>query len=186
MSASGAPTTLVFRAVDADHWTDFAALFESRGGPRSCWCMIARASAGEARHKDGASRRKQMRARIAAGAPVGILGYIGGEPVAWCSIAPRETYRNLGDFAEGADERIWSLVCLFLKRAYRSQGYAAQLIAAAVEHARSAGASHVEAYPVDPDSPSFRYGGFVATYARLGFRDVGMLGLRRHAMRLAI
>jgi len=148
--------------------------------------MIARASADEARHKDGASRRAQMRSRVEAGVPVGVLGYADSEPVAWCSIAPRGTYRNLDRSAAGADERVWSLVCLFLKRRYRGQGYTAQLIAAAVEHARSAGASHIEAYPVDPDSPSFRYGGFVETYARIGFREVGTLGLRRHVMRLAI
>ena len=31
--------------VDAARWGDFEHLFESRGGPKSCWCMVWRAGA---------------------------------------------------------------------------------------------------------------------------------------------
>ncbi|MDA1004136.1 MAG: acetyltransferase [Chloroflexi bacterium] len=41
----------------------------------------------------------------------------------------------------------------------------------------------VEAYPVDRDSPSYRFGGFVETFADAGFVEVGRAGLRRHVMR---
>jgi hypothetical protein len=44
----------------------------------------------------------------------------------------------------------------------------------------------VEAYPVDRDAPSYRYMGFVETFAAAGFRDEGMAGVRRHVMRLEI
>ena len=60
------------------------------------------------------------------------------------------------------------------------------LIAAAVEHARRKGASVVEAYPVDPDSPSYRFMGFVGTFEAMGFRAVGRAGTRRHVMRLIL
>jgi hypothetical protein len=41
----------------------------------------------------------------------------------------------------------------------------------------------LEAYPVEPDSPSYRFGGFIPLFARAGFREAGHLGSRRHVMR---
>jgi hypothetical protein len=53
------------------------------------------------------------------GVPVGRLGYLDGKPVAWCSIAPRSTYRELGGPPQAAGENVWSLVCFLVTRAYR-------------------------------------------------------------------
>ncbi len=39
-----------------------------------------------------------------------------------------------------------------------------RLIGAAVDHARERGAAEVEAYPVDPDSPSYRFMGYVSSF----------------------
>lgn len=44
----------------------------------------------------------------------------------------------------------------------------------------------VEAYPVDPESPSYRFMGFVEMFADAGFREVGMAGRRRHVMQLEL
>ncbi|HLW92358.1 MAG TPA: GNAT family N-acetyltransferase, partial [Roseiarcus sp.] len=115
-----------------------------------------------------------------------LLAYLDGKPVAWCSIAPRETYRDLGGPPAAVGERIWPIVCFFIKRDYRGKGLTAQLIAAAVEHAKAQGATIVEAYPVDPDSPSYRFMGFVEAFAAAGFREVGRAGQRRHVMRRAV
>ena len=146
---------LQFHEVSAERWPDFERLFEARGGPKSCWCMVWRASPAGGKRTDGASRKAAMAARIGAGAPVGLLGYAGEEPVAWCSIAPRSTYRRLVS-GETSDEGIWSIACFFVVRRLRGAGVTRQLIAAAVRHARAHGASLVEAYPVEPDSPSYR------------------------------
>jgi len=62
----------------------------------------------------------------------------------------------------------------------------ARLIEAAVAHARKRGATVVEAYPVDPDSPSFRFMGLVSAFKAAGFREVGRAGTRRHVMRLKV
>ena len=131
---------LSFRAVDRDSWPDFAALFEARGGPKACWCMVWRASPAEARQKDGASRRAQIKARVERGVPIGLIGYHDGTAVAWCSIAPRGSYRPLGG-APADDETVWSLACFFVPRPHRGQGLTAQLIAAACDHARRGGAT---------------------------------------------
>ncbi|QIL73318.1 GNAT family N-acetyltransferase [Diaphorobacter sp. HDW4B] len=176
---------IVFREVTADRWTDFEKLFECRGSPKSCWCMVWRATPVEAKLTDGASRKAAMAQRIAAGTTVGLLGYLDEEPVAWCSVAPRSTYRRLVEDG-GSDEGIWSIACFFVVRRLRGQGFTQRLIAAAVDFAQSRGASMVEAYPVDPESPSYRFMGFVPTFEAAGFHEVGRAGTRRHVFQLRV
>jgi hypothetical protein len=177
---------LSFREVSHQSWDDFASLFEERGSPKSCWCMILRASAAEAKNRDGVSRRAQIAARVENGTPIGLLGYLDDRPIVWCSIAPRDTYRNLGGMNAQPSECIWSLACMFIKREFLGHHLTAQVIQAAVAHAKAHGATSVEAYPVDRDSPSFRFMGFVDMFQAAGFSKVGRAGQRRHVMQLSL
>jgi GNAT superfamily N-acetyltransferase len=147
--------------------------------------MPFRASVEEAKHTDKASRKAAMQRRIHDEVPVGILGYLGDEPVAWCSVAPRSTFRHLGgvDRPEDAQGSVWSITCFFVHRSLRGRGLTRQLLEAAVAHARMRGATVVEGYPVEPDSPSYRFMGFVETFDEAGFEEVGRAGTRRHVMR---
>ena len=176
---------LVFHEVDASRWADFEHLFQSRGGPKACWCMLWRATPIEAKRKDGASRKEAIAARVSAGVPIGLLGYLDREPVAWCSVAPRSTYRRLVE-DDSSDEGIWSIACFFVVRRLRGQGITQRIITAAVEHARAHGALIVEAYPVDPDSPSYRFMGFVPAFTKAGFCEVARAGIRRHVVRFRV
>jgi len=182
---------LTFHVVDADRWGDFEALFESRGGPHNCWCMAWRPIAASIRGTPGPQRKaafkQAMRKRVSEHTPIGILGYAGDEPVAWCSVAPRPTYRPLGGLKQDAgDPAVWSIACFFVKRRFREKGVTADLLQAAVAHARAEGARVIEAYPVDPASPSYGFMGHVGLFERAGFERVGAAGTRRHVMRLAI
>lgn len=176
---TGPPFTV--REVTPERWKDFERLFEAKGAPKYCWCMAWRATPAEARNSGSAQRKAAMAARIRAGVPVGLLGYLDEEPVAWCSIAPRATYRRLvSDYTP--DEGIWSIVCFFVLRQHRATGLTKRMLAAAQEHARERGASVLEAYPVDEDSPSYRFMGFVPMFEQAGFRETGREGSRRHVM----
>jgi GNAT superfamily N-acetyltransferase len=75
---------------------------------------------------------------------------------------------------------------MFVPRRERGHGLAHELIAAAIEQARAEGADMLEAYPVDPDAPSYRHMGFVSAFERAGFTHAGPEGRRRHVMRLTI
>jgi GNAT superfamily N-acetyltransferase len=75
---------------------------------------------------------------------------------------------------------------MYVQRQYRQQGLAHQLIAAAVARARRKGATMVEAYPVAPDSPSYRFMGFVPAFEAADFVETGTVGSRRHVMRLTL
>lgn len=179
---------LTFHEVDEARWADFERLFDGRGGPKACWCMVWRAEGAETRQTKGPERKAAMEKRIRGGVPVGLLGYLEGEPVAWCSIAPRPTYRRLGgpEVAGEDPERVWSLACFFAHRSLRGQGVTAQMIEAAVAHARAKGARVLEAYPVDPGSPSYRFMGYRPSFEAAGFRHVGAAGQRRNVMRLEL
>ncbi len=172
---------LEFHEVDASRWKDFELLFESRGGPKSCWCMVWKQGAITSK---GPDRKVAMQRFVDDGTPIGLLGYSEGKPVAWCSIAPRETYRDFGapEYTGENSEHVWSLACFFVRRELRGQGLAKQIIEAAVLHAEQRGATVVEAYPVDPSSPSYRFMGFVETFSAAGFQEIGRAGTRRHVM----
>ena len=164
------PSDEVVRA----NWADFAGLFESRGGPKSCWCMVWRGSPAEARRRDGASRRAAIKARIDDGIPIGILAYRDGTAVAWCSIAPRETYRRLG----GPDDQrisecVWSLACFFIKREFRSRGLMRKLLGAAIEHARRAARQSWRPIPSTPARPAIASWALSTPSPTPGFRRWG-------------
>jgi len=124
-----------------------------------------------------------MRERVLGGTPVGLLAYRGDHPVAWCSVAPKATFERLGKGVGDDIDAVWSITCFFVPRAERGQGLVGRLIDAAIDAARQHGARAVEAYPVDVDSPSYRFGGFVQTFARKQFKETGRLGTRRHIVR---
>ena len=187
LNSEGGP--LVFHEVTPARWTDLVRLFERRGGPRYCWCMEWRTTPKEFRSAGRGRLKAGLAQRVHQGVPIGILGYLNDDAIAWCSIAPRPTYRSglAGDTPAGDEaENVWSLVCFFVAKPYRGKGTMRQLLGAAVEHAWKRGATVVEAYPVDPDSPSYRFMGFVPSFKAAGFREIGRAGTRRHVMRLKL
>ncbi len=176
---------LAFRPVDTDTLPAFEAFFATTGAPKWCWCMAFRRTAEEAKEASSANSRRQITGRIRAGVPVGLLAYEGDDAVGWVSVAPRGTFRLKGAPA-GPGEVVWSISCFFVPRHRRREGLSRQLIAGAVAHARANGATVMEAYPVEPDSPSYRHMGFVPVFAEAGFADLGKTGKRRHVMRLPV
>jgi GNAT superfamily N-acetyltransferase len=108
------------------------------------------------------------------------------------SVAPRASYRKLQnrDYRELAragatpadadddahDERVWSIVCFVVDPRERRHGLARAMLAAAVEHARGAGATSVEAYAIDPLGERIpnpiAYGGTRSMFEEAGFRVV--------------
>ena len=88
--------------------------------------MVWRAMPG-GRRGDAGAKKEALAQQVQLGAPVGILGYRDGEPAAWCSVAPRPTYRDLGGAPDvaGLADRVWSVVCFFVARPSRGEGLGA-------------------------------------------------------------
>ena len=180
-----------FEPVTTANWHRLTRLFEARGGPRHCWCMVFRHMPASERRAGAPAKKAALRQRVEAGIPVGILAYNSdGEPIAWCSIAPLTSYHSIRTrqySPDGTDDAsVWSIGCFYIRSPYRRQGMTTRLAEAAIDYAASNGAAIVEAYPVPHDSPTYRYMGYLPTFESLGFHPVGKAGTRRHIMRLAL
>ena len=133
--------------------------------------------------KDKKAKKCALKSLVLDGVPVGLLAYANDAPVAWCSVAPKGTFRPLGAPASTATgEDVWSMTCFFVCRPHRGQGLTSQMIEAGAAHAKANGGRVLEAYPVAADSPSYRFMGLVPQFERAGFRSLGSTGARRYVM----
>ncbi len=173
-----------FAEVTKSTYGDFTKLFEAKGGPSYCWCMAWRPLEGRREDVSNEDRKKGITALVKSAVPVGILAYADKEPIGWCSVAPRETYRTFSPDQDDGEKDVWSIACFYVPRSLRGAGLGPRLLDAAVKHAFTKGAKAVEAYPVDQDSPSYRFMGFRPMFEVRGFHETGRAGSRRHVMRL--
>jgi ribosomal protein S18 acetylase RimI-like enzyme len=183
--------------LTADRWADLEAIFLARGCSmaRGCWCMYYRET-GRPTPPPGvelaAHRRAQLRALAAADPPVGLIAYRGKVPVGWLAVAPREQFLKLrrSSVMKPVDERpVWSIVCFVVPPAYRHQGVATALLAAAGSHARQYGATLLEAYPVDKaerGADEWLWFGAKSMYDKAGFVEVARRKPERPVVRLAL
>jgi GNAT superfamily N-acetyltransferase len=162
------------RPVTPERWSDFAALFEARGSPHYCWCTVYRRESAAAIGK--AAKRSLMQRLVGQGTPVGVLAYEDGEPVGWCSVAPRETYPRLARsrvMPRADDRATWTVLCFFLRRSHRQRGLTHTLLRGAVHYAREQGAEVIEGYPFDTAGISTRFRGHSSVFRNAGFRQDG-------------
>ena len=144
-------------------------------GGAGCWCMAYRDS--RVANED---RPAYMRDACGREPGPGVLAYVDDEPVAWCSVAPRSSYRRLMHsrtipFVDDRDP--WSVVCFVVRGGHRGRGLMAPLLRGAVEHAAAHGADVVEGYPVQvaPGERVDVISGYVGTtrlFERVGFSVV--------------
>ena len=191
MDRPPAAPDLEFYPLAPGRWPDLVALFEHHGNPGYCWCMTWRLTAAAYQRLTSAGRREALKALVALGTPIGILAYQAGEPIGWCSIAPRATCQRLEEstvLRRLDDMPVWSVVCFFVKREQRGQGVSLALLKAAVAYARSQGAQVIEGYPVEPDQ-SYRFMGAPSIFEQAGFHVAAVVRGRRGArsiMRLRV
>ena len=181
-----AVSKLQFHPVTRERLADLARFSEQQGKFRYCSCMRWRMRSTEFQRSTREGRVAALEGLVRQGAPVGILAYSDGDPVGWCSIAPRQTYRALERYRALPrldDAQVWSVVCFFVERHVRRQGITLGLLRAAVDYARSHGAKVIEGYPVEPGPRLYAYMGSPSTFRRAGFRDVTPAGQDRLVMR---
>jgi len=185
------PLALTFQPLTAERWPDLEALFGARGACGGCWCMTWRMTRVEYERNKGEANRRAFQEIVQSGEPVGLLAYVGAEPVCWCAIAPRADFPTLDRsriLKRVDDAPVWSVVCFFVKRGYRRQGVSTQLPRAAVDFAAARGAKIVEGYPVEPRKaempPVFAWTGLAASFRQAGFVEVERRSETRPIMRI--
>lgn len=181
---------LKFRPLTADTWQNFETLFGKKGACGGCWCMWWRRSAKEFEANKGEANRRAMRKLVSSGHVPGIIAYLDGEPIGWCSVAPRLHFPRLerSRILKPVDDKpVWSIVCLFIAKSHRKKGISVELLKAAVRFARKHGAKIVEGYAADPrkgkTADAFAYHGPVSAYRSAGFVEVARRSPTRPIMR---
>jgi hypothetical protein len=114
-----------FHPLKSDRWQDLEELFGERGACGGCWCMWWRSRRSEYEKQKGEGNKRAMKAIVDKGEVPGILAYVEGMPVAWCSVAPRSHFSMLSRsriLKQVDEEPVWSIVCLFVKKILRNQG----------------------------------------------------------------
>jgi GNAT superfamily N-acetyltransferase len=127
-------------------------------------------------HLSDAQKKKSMRKLVESGVPIGVLAYDGGEPVGWCSIAPRETYVKLERSRTMSRETppvtsTWVVLCFFVARPHRKKGLTRVLLEGAVAYARAQGAQIIEGYPFDTAGISSTHRGHSTAFKAARFRQ---------------
>ena len=184
---------LDFHPVTPERWVDLEKLFGPRGAIGGCWCMWWRIKRVEFEQQQGEGNHEAMCSIVESGKVPGILAYSAGEPIAWCSVAPRGEFSVLDRspiLKRVDDQPVWSIVCFFMAKDYRHQGLSAIMLQAAVEYASQHGARIVEGYPIEPKKDRtpdiYAFTGMTSTFKKLGFQEVARRSGSRPIMRYFI
>jgi GNAT superfamily N-acetyltransferase len=180
---------LSFHPASTERWRDLEQLFGERGACGGCWCMAWRLNRAEFNAGKGAGNKRRLKKLVAAEPAPGILAYADGQPVGWCSVAPRARFPALERsriFRPIDDQPVWSISCLFVTKPYRRKGISVALLNAAAEYAFAHGARIVEGYPTElgkslPDV--FVWTGIASAFRRAGFREAARRSKARPMMR---
>jgi GNAT superfamily N-acetyltransferase len=178
--------------VDESLFDDVQAVFGTRGQPARCQCQGYRMGWYAQHSDDVPGRRELLRDQVAEGH--GLLATLDGEPVGWCSVAPRRDYTHLrqttwkGRSEDPEDPGIWAVTCFVTRAGCRHQGISRALAAATVDLCRDRGARAVEAYPMKPaPGKDVTWGemhvGALSSFLAAGFRVVHRPSLRRAVVR---
>lgn len=173
MADGSVPITVL--PASGERFEDLAAVLRpKREGASACWCVSYRLSGRQA--VSVPEREAYMRGLCESGQPPGVLAYIDGKPVGWCSVSPRAGLSRLVNsrtIPKVDDRPVWSVICFVVRSGYRRRGVAAAMLDGAVEYARSQGADVIEGYPLDTEgakiSSAFAYVGTVTMFERAGF-----------------
>jgi GNAT superfamily N-acetyltransferase len=188
-------------AANEASWDDLQAVF-GRGAAAKCQCQRIKLGDHDWYRMPVEERAHRLREETECGQPdadrsSGMVAYLDGEPVGWVAVEPRANYRRLrgssvpwaGRNENPNDPDVWAIVCFAIRPGYRRTGLTRPLAQAAVEYARTHGATAVEAYPMVPKAgQEVSWGemnvGSRNTFLAAGFREVSHPTARRVVMRL--
>lgn len=171
--------TLELHPLTPERWKDLEALFGEQGACGGCWCMWWRLKRSQFEKQKGEGNKRALKKIVNSGEIPGLLAYANDQPVAWCSVAPRETYPALErsrTLKRIDDQPVWSVVCFFVAKPFRRKGITMKLLRAAIEYAKEHGARIIEGYPVEPKKTrmpdTFAFTGLATTFHKAGFVEV--------------
>jgi len=136
----------------AERWKYIESLFGAKGAYAGCWCMFWRLDRADFKRMKGEGTKAVLKGMTTKNDVAGLLAYIDGQPIGWCSIGPRNDYAALENsriLKRIDDMPVWSIVCFFVAKPFRSKGIMSELLRGAVKYAEQQGAKIIEGYPID-------------------------------------
>ena len=184
---------LEFHPVTKKRWSDFETLFGEKGACGGCWCMLWRLTRQEFDQQKGEANRQAMQTIVSSGEIPGLLAYSEKQPVAWCSVAPRENFPALERsrvLKKIDDEPVWSISCFFIQKDFRKQGLSVRILEAVIGYVKKQGGKIVEGYPVEPKKGKtadvFAWTGLATFFKKAGFVECARRSETRPIMRFHI
>ncbi|GAA3847545.1 GNAT family N-acetyltransferase [Amycolatopsis tucumanensis] len=179
--------------LTAGDWPLFERLLGPGGLQGGCWCAWFRMTSRQFRETGPEGHKAHVRDEVRAGKPLGLLGILDDEPVAWVAVSPRLDNPRLATSRVAAlpdddPTDVWSVTCFYVHRRARGRGIAAAMLRAATRHAFDRGARVVEGYPVDARKkrPAGElYHGTVEMFAAAGFELTARRDTVRALMRIS-
>lgn len=177
------PDRIVVHAATADRWDDIVQVFESGAIANRCWCQWIRKTQQQARDDGSRGNRASLRVLVDRGDAPGLIAYVDGAPVGWCSVGPKESFGRLSRsqaLLPSADDPsphgTWATLCFYVAPGYRGDGVARALLRGAMVYAQQMGAEAYEGFPVRTSGGRVgndsAYPGTDRMLADAGFREV--------------
>jgi GNAT superfamily N-acetyltransferase len=183
---------LITRPLDKSRWNDFVKLFGERGACGGCWCMTWRLRSSDFAEMKGEKNKKAIQKVVSNGEPVGVIGYLNDEPVAWCAVAPREKFLRLENsrvLKRIDDQPVWSVTCFFITKPFRRKGLSVEMLKGVIEYCKKQKVKIIEAYPSElkKDLPdAFVWTGIASSFLKAGFIVAARNSKTRPIMRFSI
>src|SRR6266536_1426370 len=108
--------------VTPDRFDDFADVINKNRRANHCWCLNHRLRPADIAALGDGSREQAMRRLCEREHPPGVVSYLEGEPVGWCSIGPRTETPRLSSsrlIRPVDDIAVWSIICVIVRPGHR-------------------------------------------------------------------
>ncbi len=183
-------------------WDDLEELLGLGATGDRCFCQRYKIRDMEWKSVGDDVRAARLREQTACGNPQaratsGLVAYLDREPVGWAAIEPRTAYPRLlksptpwrGRDEDKADDSVWAVTCLAVRKGFRRRGITYALARASVDFARDRGARALEAYTmITQPGKEITWGelhvGSRDVFAYAGFAEVSHPTPRRVVMRI--
>ena len=183
---------IVVEPVSEALFDDVQTVFGAKGQAARCQCQRYRMGWYAHQSDNVQGRRELLRDQVIEGH--GLVAYLDGEPVGWCSLAPRCDYTYLrqptwkGRNEDKDDASVWAVTCFVTRPGFRHQGVSRALVGGSIGLARDQGARALEAYPMKPaPGKEVTWGemhvGALSAFLAAGFQVVHVPSLRRAIVR---
>jgi uncharacterized protein YndB with AHSA1/START domain/GNAT superfamily N-acetyltransferase len=150
---------------------------------RGCYCFNFRFAGtdAEAWTRTGADNRRDMDGAIRGGRAHGLLAYVDGRAVGWCSASGKAEMAGLAsrEWMPAESDGVGIIGCLVIAPQYRRHGIARLLVEHAIGYLAELGCRIVEAYPLkELDADAHGHWGPIQLYRELGFETYRELPAR--------